>query len=139
MNDVTVTLDPSKSSKLTTITKGNEGAFGIKLATKEGDIDLSTAALDAIELAVDNKGKKLTVSSGQTIIVSKNQSGAAEIAAPKSTVKTNTVFLKLDDDTRTNTAVDLTSVKFGNLKKVTIDASIDRTSINVYQNRIEQW
>ena len=128
MNDVTVTLDPSKSSKLTTITKGNEGAFGIKLATKEGDIDLSTAALDAIELAVDNKGKKLTVSSGQTIIVSKNQSGAAEIAAPKSTVKTNTVFLKLDDDTRTNTAVDLTSVKFGNLKKVTIDASIDRTS-----------
>ena len=128
MNDITVTLDPSKSSKLTTITKGNEGALGIKLTTKEGDIDLSTAALDSVELAVDNKGKKLTVASGQTIVVSKNQSAATEILAPKSTAKTNTIFLKLDDDTRTSTAVDLTSIKFGHLRKVTIDASVDRTS-----------
>jgi hypothetical protein len=50
------------------------------------------------------------------------------VLVPKSSTKPNTVNIKLDDDTRTSTAVDLTSIKFGNLKKVTIDASIDKTS-----------
>lgn len=126
--DIAVVLDPSKSLKLTTISKANEGTLNAKLTTKEGDIDLSMVTLDSLELAVDNKGKRLTVDSNQTIIISTSQTLATEVLVPKSSTKPNTVNIKLDDDTRTSTAVDLTSIKFGNLKKVTIDASIDKTS-----------
>jgi len=126
--DVTFTFDASDLAALTSVVKSNTGKLNLVLGTARGDVDLSSTSVDAVELAVSNNAKTLTVASGQTVTLSADQAGTAIFAAPSASKTTNVMNLVLNDATADGNAVDLTDVKIKNVKTLNIDASVDKTA-----------
>jgi Ca2+-binding RTX toxin-like protein len=108
-----------------TFTDSSTGTTTLEVGTAAGDMDLSAAKADVIQLAIDNTGKTATLASAAALTISTDQSGGT-LDGVDATKSANTLTIKLDDGAATGAAaVDLTGVTITDLASVTINASTD--------------
>jgi len=107
-----------------TIVDNSTATSTLELITSIGDMDLSAAAVDVINLGVDNNAKAITVATGAAVTISASQTDAT-IDGSDDGAASNTVAITLDDADLTNGGVDLTSLTFTDIATATIDASVD--------------
>lgn len=131
--NVTLKVDASSievgTSALNVVDSG-AGTFTLELETNAGDVNLvdSTNLVDKLLVNVDNTSKTLTVKSGQVVTYKADQSGGTLAVGTAASAATNNVTLKLDDEVRDGSAVDIAGLTITQAKTVTIDASVDTTA-----------
>jgi len=126
---VTVEMDGSDIDGLTdnalTVTDGSTATSTLSVTTAAGDMDLSAAAVDVINIGVDNNAKAATVASGAAVTFSVAQTSTT-IDGSDAGAATNTVAVTLDDADLTNSAaVDVGTLVFTDIASATIDVSVD--------------
>jgi hypothetical protein len=120
-------IDGLTGDKLT-ITDKSTGTSTLQLGTAVGNAVLTSAVVDVVDLAIDNKGKAITLASGQTLLVSTDQTsaGTTTIDGADASASTNELTINLyDGDSTDSGAVDLDVVTFTDLNAVVINANID--------------
>ena len=124
-NKVTVvdnTADAASANITTNLTVG----------TAAGDMDLTAAAVDNINVAISNASKTLTVASGATVTYSVDNTSTT-IDGVDASAATNSVTINLDDGDKTtaNAGVDLaTAFTITDFKTATINANLDANNFN---------
>ena len=128
--NVTVTasaadIDGLTSNKLTVV-DSSSATSTLKVGTAAGDMDLSAAAVDAIDLAIDNNTKAMTVADGASVTISVDQT-ATTIDGLDAGAASNAVTVTLDDGaTAANATVDVgTSLTFTDIKTATVNVASD--------------
>jgi hypothetical protein len=113
------------------VTDSGSGIFTLELkaGTAAGAVDLRNGGLvDKFVVALDNNAKTLSVGSGQTVTYKAVQTATTVAVGALASAAANSVTVKLDDEVRNSSAVDLTSLTVTQAKTVTIDASVDTTA-----------
>ena len=128
--NVTVTasaadIDGLTSNKLTVV-DSSSATSTLKVGTAAGDMDPSAAAADAIDLAIDNNTKAMTVADGASVTISVDQT-ATTIDGLDAGAASNAVTVTLDDGaTAANATVDVgTSLTFTDIKTATVNVASD--------------
>jgi Ca2+-binding RTX toxin-like protein len=124
--DVNIFLDASAIDGLTSdklyATDSGAGTSKVTLNTAAGNVNTTEASeIDVFDLAIDNTGKTMTVSSGETVQISVDQANAAStFTSALSTAAVNELNLIIDDNLTATNTITLTADVITNIKDVNI-------------------
>ncbi len=129
-------LDALTSNKITVVDNTADAASAnitttLSLLGSAGDVDATSAAVDVVNLDTDNSAKTLTVASGASVKIARDQTGTTTIDGPDAGASSNSVTISMDDgNVALNDTPDVTGgLTLTDFKTATIDASVESTTV----------